>query len=87
MLKLSSTRDHDRTRVALEGQIVGPWAGELRRVCEQAEEDGLAVTVDLFGVTFVDRQAVLLCRGLRSRGIEFVNGSSFVLEQLKGDQP
>jgi hypothetical protein len=87
MLKLSLVQQKEFATLQLEGRIIGPWVGELRRACEQTLDRQGALTVDLTGVTFVDRQGAVECRGLAARGVTFVNGSLFVNEQLKDGQP
>jgi hypothetical protein len=87
MLKLSVVHQKELATLQLEGRIVGPWVTELRHACEQVLHRQGRLTVDLAGVTFVDRQGAVECRGLVARGVVFVNGSSFVTEQLKDGQP
>jgi hypothetical protein len=87
MLKLSVVHRRELATLQLEGRIIGPWVGELRRTCDQVLDQQSTLTVDLAGVTFVDRQGAVECRGLTARGVRFVNGSSFVTEQLKDGQP
>ncbi len=70
--------------VRAEGQMVGPWVNELRRSLEELTGAGIAATVDLGGVSFVDREGVDLLRMLEHRGVAVVNCSRFVAEQLKG---
>ena len=67
----------------LQGDVIGLWVGELQRSCDGARASGLAVTVDLTDVGFVDQDGVDLLRRLRARGVSLVNASRFVLEQLK----
>jgi hypothetical protein len=55
---------------------------ELRRTCEPLVRDGRGLTLDLSGVSFVDRDGVALCRGLRQRRAALRNCSPFVKEQL-----
>jgi anti-anti-sigma regulatory factor len=70
--------------VRAEGQMIGAWVDELRRSLEEATRAGMTVTVDLAGVSFVDRRGVDLLRALAHRGVAVVNCSGFVAEQLKG---
>lgn len=86
MLKLSADQEASKTTLRVEGRIVGPWVRELREACDRVLQAGSSLTVDLGGVTFVDRQGAALCQRLRARGVALVNGSTFVSEQLKGDQ-
>lgn len=66
----------------LEGQLIGPWVDELRRTCDRLL-DGRAVTLDLSGVSFVERRGVELLRALGARGVPLLHCSPFVAEQLK----
>lgn len=66
----------------LEGQLIGPWVDELRRTCDRLL-DGRAVTLDLSGVSFVERRGVELLRTLGARGVPLLHCSPFVAEQLK----
>ena len=71
----------------LEGRVVGPWVEELRRACELAIERRRAVTVDLAGVWFVERDGLALLARLRHRRVALANCSAFVSEQLKAWTP
>ena len=64
-----------RPVLVLEGRLVGPWVGELRRTV--AEGDGQR-SVDLTGVTFADAEGVAALRALRSAGTELVGASGFL---------
>jgi ABC-type transporter Mla MlaB component len=81
----SSAEDGHRT-LYLEGQIFGPWLSELRRCCDRLLEDDRQAIVDLAAVSFLDRDAVNLLIELNERGIDFVNCTPFVAEQLKAGQ-
>ena len=84
MLKIVSVGDgHETVRLVLEGQLIGPWVDELRRVCEEALDSGGGLTLDLGAVTFVDRTGVELVRRLAGRHAAITNSSLFVTEQLK----
>ena len=64
-----------RPVLVLEGRLVGPWVGELRRTV--AELDG-GKSVDLAGVTFADAEGVAALRALRSTGTDLVGASGFL---------
>lgn len=84
MLKIVSLGNgHGMVRLVLEGQLIGAWVDELRRVCEAALDSGGGLTLDLGAVTFVDRAGVELVRGLAGRHAEITNSSLFVTEQLR----
>lgn len=67
----------------LEGEVIGPWVDELQRTCERLLASR-AVTLDLSGVSFVERRGVSLLRSLGTRGVPLLHCSPFVAEQLKG---
>jgi anti-anti-sigma regulatory factor len=71
----------------LEGQVIGPWVTELRRICAEmlansAQRENRLV-LDLSGVSFLDADGVALFRELSGR-VLLTNGSAFIAEQLKG---
>ena len=72
----------------LDGQVIGPWVAELRRICaELLGNRGPRETylvLDLSGVSFLDADGVALFRELSDRRVLFTNGSAFIAEQLKG---
>ncbi len=70
--------------VRAEGQMIGPWVNELRHSLEDLVRAGVTPTIDLKGVSFVDREGLDLLRTFEDRGVAVVNCSSFVAEQLKG---
>ena len=67
----------------LAGRVVGPWVDELSRSCERILKVGGTLSLDLGGVSFVDRGGVTLLRALRGRHVALVNCTPFVAEQLK----
>ena len=84
MLKIEheGARGGDLT-LHLAGEITGPWVDELRRVTQAAVDSGMALTVDLAEVSFVDLAGVALLSRLTDRRVVLVNGSPFVTELLK----
>lgn len=68
----------------LDGQVIGPWVGELRRSCDKVLADGGELTLDLTGVSFVDGEGIRLFRRLLDRHVTLTNCSPFVAEQLRG---
>ena len=84
MLRIMRTEsESEHTTLRLEGQVIGPWVGELERTCAPILASGANLVLDLSGVSFLSREGVLaLCR-LRDRRVPLLNGSAFVTEQLK----
>ncbi len=79
MLRISKHASQDDGPVlVLEGRLVGPWVGELRRA---AAEDGLRA-IDLAGVSFADAAGVAALRELRGRGMLLTGASDFVVALL-----
>jgi anti-anti-sigma regulatory factor len=68
--------------VQLEGQIIGPWVDELERTCDRLLTLS-PITLDLSGVSFIERRGVQLLRSLGTRGVPLLHCSPFVAEQLK----
>ena len=71
----------------LEGRVSGPWVGELSEVCEEALGDGSPLVLSLAEVSFLDTAGIDLLTRLQTRGVEVVDCSMFVKEQLKTAQP
>jgi hypothetical protein len=67
----------------LEGQVIGPWVGELEQVCAPILASGVGLLLDLSGVSFLSREGVLLLCRLRDRQVPVLNCSAFVMEQIK----
>lgn len=70
----------------VEGRVVGRWVEALRLSCERVLASGVTLTLDLSGVSFVERGAVELFRNLRKRHVSVLNCSIFVAEQLKAQE-
>jgi anti-anti-sigma regulatory factor len=89
MLKISraTAAAHDGSALKIEGQAIGQWVEELRRVCnETLNEKGRGrrrLVLDLEGLSFLDSNAVDLFRELSTRNVLFTNCSAFIAEQLK----
>jgi hypothetical protein len=84
MLKISqSGKGNHSITLKLEGRIVGPWVGELRRVCEMLLTEGRALKLDLTDMTYADADGVTALTGFKTRGVALKNCSPFVDEQLR----
>jgi ABC-type transporter Mla MlaB component len=84
VLRISIINESEqRTRLALEGWLVGPWVDELRKESEQQLSQAKTIRLDLGKVLFVDPRGVALLRELAGRQVEYVNCSAFLSQQLK----
>jgi ABC-type transporter Mla MlaB component len=77
----------DAVTLLLEGQVIGEAVDELNSSCDQALAEGRRVTLDLTGVSFIDRKGVAFFHRLATRQVRVVNCSGFVAEQLKVRDP
>ena len=84
MLKISQTGtpNHSVT-LKLEGRVVGPWVGELRRICEPLLAEERALRLDMAEVSYVDAEGVAALNDFKSRGVKLKNCSPFVEQQIK----
>jgi anti-anti-sigma regulatory factor len=78
MLKISTVDTGGKRRVVVEGKLTGPWAGELRKACDEARADlgSRVLIVDLKSVIALNAEGeevlLQLMRdgfGIRSRGV------------------
>jgi ABC-type transporter Mla MlaB component len=83
MLKISEPTANHATTLKLEGRLVGPWVNQLREICEAHLVQERRVKLDFADVTYADRGGVALLIALRRRGVELVNCSPFLAEELK----
>ena len=84
MLKISQTGtpNHSVT-LKLEGRVVGPWVGELRRIGEPLLDKDRALKLDLAEVSYVDEEGVITLNSFKSHGVKLKNCSPFVQQQIK----
>lgn len=83
VLRISVSRAPEGTRLTLEGQLIGPWVGELERACSPLLTEGFPLVLDLAAVSFVGREGADFLWKLRDRRVTLRNCSRFVDEQLK----
>jgi hypothetical protein len=74
MLKITTHRSDDSTRITLEGRLVGPWIEELERCWREAEQTaaGRRLILDLTGVTFVEQEGKALLTRIYQAGAELI---------------
>ena len=86
MLKISQAGQPGRNfTLKLEGRLVGPWVNELQTICEPLLDNRRLVDLDLADVSFVDADGLKILTNLRTRGVNLLNSSPFVNEQLKNE--
>ena len=83
MLRISEPTANHATTLKLEGRLVGPWVSQLREICEVHLAQERRLKLDFTDVTYADRSGVSLLLDLRVRGVELVNCSPFLIEELK----
>lgn len=67
----------------LEGRVVGPWVGEVRRISENILAAGKTMTIDMTEVAFIDGEGLNLFRWLGRHHVTLMNCSGFITEQLR----
>ncbi len=84
MLRISVLDSSKGLRVfRLEGLVIGRWVEELRDLCQGALDRDEQVTVDLNGVSYVDRKGLALLASLKDRKVALTNPQPFVAELLR----
>jgi hypothetical protein len=88
VLKITITETLTEKRWILQGRLVGPWVGELRRSWKKTQRDqsGRTFILDLKDMTFLDKDAEKLLHAMSKKGTQFVADGLYIkhlLEQLK----
>jgi hypothetical protein len=88
MLRITIAEMTTEQRWTLEGRLVGPWVAELRTCWKKRHrsQNGRTCTVDLSGVTFIDKGGQRLLRTMAKEGTQFIATGMYikhVLDQLK----
>jgi hypothetical protein len=85
MLKISIIEDRTERRLIVEGKIVGPWAAELRGVCEKVDEDlfGRKVIIDMRHVTAISQEGENVLLEMIQKGVKFRCRGVFTKHVLK----
>jgi hypothetical protein len=88
MLRITVAETATEQRWTLEGRLVGPWVGELRTCWKNRHrsQNGRSCTVDLSGVTFIDKGGQRLLRTMSEEDTQFICTGMYikhVLDQLK----
>jgi anti-anti-sigma regulatory factor len=86
MLKISvSEQDPSFRIIKLEGKLLHAWVDEMRRVCVEAE-DGSLSSLDLSGLSFVDRRGAEMLQQLLRQGVRIHACSPFMADLLHRDR-
>lgn len=84
MLRIWSDDDTNGMRgLRLEGQVRGPWVAELARATGEIVARGVALRLDLAGVSFVDADGLALLRRLQTQQVHLENCTPFTAQQLR----
>jgi ABC-type transporter Mla MlaB component len=88
MLRITIAEMATEQRWTLEGGLVGPWVGELRTCWKKRHraQNGRTCTLDLRGVTFIDKGGQRLLQTMSKEGTQFIATGmyiKYVLDQLK----
>ncbi len=85
MLRITDS-GQDATRIVkLEGKLLGPWVDEVRGLFVGTEADSFP-TLDLSGLSYVDRSGVEMLEQLLRPGVRLESCSPFVAELLHWDR-
>jgi ABC-type transporter Mla MlaB component len=83
VLRITETARSEATRTfRLEGKLLGPWLGELSKLCAQSLERSEQVHLDLAAVAFADAAGARLMDDLIRQGVTVVECSGFIAELL-----
>jgi len=74
-----------RATLKLEGRVVAEWAALLERECSDLLRSSTSVSLDLAGVSFVDRAGVETLERLSRAGVEVRCPSGPVASVLLGE--
>ena len=73
MLKISMVEDNDERRLIVEGKLVGPWAAELRSVCEETRHDlrDRSLVIDMRHLAAISQEGENVLCELVQKGVKF----------------
>ena len=88
MLMITQSEAGGSTRtLKLEGDLRGPWVGELESACHTSRVPPDRVRLDLLGLTFVDAEGARCLEDLIRGGASVIACSGFVAELLHLEGP
>jgi ABC-type transporter Mla MlaB component len=83
MLRITEVESDGTGMVRLEGQMIGRWVAEARRVCQSRLQANQKLIVDVGEVSFADVTGTALLCELADRGALLTNLSPFLAQQVK----
>ena len=85
MLKISSIDTPSQRRLVVEGKLVTPWAGELKRACDQARTDlhDRELVVDVRSLIVISEEGENVLLALMNEGIRFQGCGVFTKQLLR----
>ena len=87
MLRISIVSEADDSIcLQLEGSLIGPWVGELRRLSEKALGESKTIALDLEKLRYVDLEGAVLLRDLAEKRVAQFNCSPFIRQHLEEGQ-
>ena len=80
MLRITITETATEQSWTLEGRLTGPWVAQLRTNWKNRHrpQNGRACTVDLNGVTSIDKGGRRLLRAMAKEGTQFIATSIYI---------
>jgi anti-anti-sigma regulatory factor len=86
IVRLDSDAGGSISTLKLEGKLVGPWVGELRRAFEEVQVPPSRLALNLAAVTFIDSAGLQLLGDLLHRGATVYGCRGFIAELLSLNQ-
>jgi len=78
MLRITRQPGTDEETLLLEGKLLHRWLQELQHALEQAAAGGVAIRLDLSGLSFIDVPGADFLRRCRKDGVSLAGASPFV---------
>src|SRR5208283_3241671 len=85
MLKISIIENDHKRQMILEGKLVGPWTGELKKIGQEAEldRDHRELVVDLRSVTAISADGEDVLLAFADQGAKFRVSGVFMRQVVK----
>lgn len=85
MLKISLVEGEEERRLIVEGKLVGPWAAELKSVCEKTRHNlrGRGLVIDMRHLTAISQEGENVLFELIQTGVKFRCQGVFTKHVLK----